>query len=115
MNYRPYKFQAFVTVNAAEGADSTGPPPAASVTLPPGMTKRMTLRGEHHLTHGSHFFTALVANSGDSSDWIGDNHAIVTIMLAGEDAADYFCAGDHFALWVGHDIADGVVTRRLFN
>jgi hypothetical protein len=78
------------------------------------MTKRMTLRGEHHVTHGSHFFAALVANSGESSDWIGDNHAIVTIMLAGEDAADYFGAGDHFALWVGHDIADGVVTRRLF-
>jgi hypothetical protein len=36
------------------------------------MTKRITLRGEHHLTHVSHFFTALVANSGDSSDWIGD-------------------------------------------
>jgi hypothetical protein len=78
------------------------------------MTKRITLRGEHHETHGSHFLAALVANSGDSSDWIGDNHAIVTIMLAGEDAADYFSAGDHFALWIGHDIADGVVTRRLF-
>jgi hypothetical protein len=35
-------------------------------------------------------------------------------MLAGEDAADYFGAGDHLALWVGHDIADGIVTRRLY-
>jgi hypothetical protein len=114
MNIRPYKFQAFVTVNAGEDADASGPPPTASATLPPGTTKRITLRGEHHDTHGSHFFTALVANSGDSSEWIGDSHAIVTVMLAGEDAADYFSAGDHFALWVGHDIADGIVTRRLF-
>jgi hypothetical protein len=35
-------------------------------------------------------------------------------MTSGDDPADYFSAGDHFALWLGHDIADGVVTRRLF-
>jgi hypothetical protein len=114
MNIRPYKFQAFITVHPADDADPGGVPPTASATLPPGMTKRMTLRGEHHVTHGSHFFPALVANGGDSQDWIGDDHAIVTVMLAGEDAAEYFSAGDHFALWLGHDIAEGIVTRRLF-
>ena len=114
MTFRPYKFQAFVTVNPAQDADPAEPPPAAAATLPPGLTKRVTLRGEHHVTHGSHFFSALVANNGDSSEWIGDNPAIVTVMTAGDDPADYFSAGDHFALWLGHDIADGVVTRRLF-
>jgi hypothetical protein len=114
MTAKPYKFQAFVTVSPPEGADPAGPPIAASATLPPGQIKRMAIRGEHHLTHGTHFFSALVANSGDSSDWIGDNHAIVTVMLTADDAADYLSAGDHFALWIGHDIADGIVTRRLF-
>jgi hypothetical protein len=59
-------------------------------------------------------FNALVANSGDSSEWIGDNHAIVTDMLRDDDAGEYFGAGDHFALWVGHDIADGIVTGRMY-
>lgn len=114
MTPRPYKFQAFVTVSFDEYSDPAGPPPAAAATLPPGQLKRMAVRGEHHRTHGSHFFSALVANSDDNPDWIGDNHAIVTVMLTAEDAADYFSAGDHFALWLGHDIADGIVTRRVF-
>ena len=29
-------------------------------------------------------------------------------------AAEYFGGSDHFALWIGHDIADGIVTRRLY-
>ena len=103
MRVRRYKFQAFVTV-----------PAPGEVVLPPGKIRRMTLRGENHTTHGSHFFSALVANQGDNAEWIGDNHAIVTVSLAGEDPAEYFSAGDHFALWLGHDVAEGVVTRRLF-
>ena len=111
-----YKFQAFVTMSPS-GNDGRSDPPAtavASAMLPPGKIRRMAVRGEHHETHSSHFFSALVANSGDSSEWIGDNHAIVTVMLTGDDPAEYFSAGDHFALWMGHDIADGVVTRRVF-
>ncbi len=113
MTPKPYKFQAFVTVSADEYSDPSHPP-AAAATLPPGQLKRMAVRGEHHRTHGSHFFSALVANSDDNPDWIGEDHAIVTVMLTAEDAADYFSAGDHFALWLGHDIADGIVTRRVF-
>jgi hypothetical protein len=114
MTPKPYKFQAFVTISSGQDSDPSHPPPAAAAALPPGQLKRMAVRGEHHQTHGSHFFCALVANSDDNPDWIGDNHAIVTVMLTAEDAADYFCAGDHFALWLGHDIADGIVTRRVF-
>ena len=114
MTSKSYKFQAFVTMSPAEEAGRAGLPAVAAATLPPGQITRMGVRGEHHGTHSSHFFSALVANSGDSSDWIGDNHAIVTVMLTGDDPAEYFSAGDHFALWLGHDIADGVVTRRLF-
>jgi len=46
----------------------------------------MAVRGEHHVTPSTHFFSALVANSGDYSDWIGDNHAVVTVMLSADDA-----------------------------
>jgi len=80
----------------------------------PGKIRRMAIRGEHHETHGSQFFSALVANNGDGSSWQDDDHEIVTIALVGDDLAEYFGAGDHFALWYGGDVADGVVTRRLF-
>lgn len=114
MTAKPCKFQAFVTLSPLETGDP-GTVPAASASLPPGQLRRMAVRGEHHVTHGSHFFSALVANSGDSSDWLGDNHAIVTIMLSGDDyPGEYLSPGDHFALWLGHDIAAGVVTRRVF-
>lgn len=76
--------------------------------------RRMVVRGEHHVTHAPYFFSALVANNGDGSEWTGDEHSILTVMLAGEEPAEYFGVGDHFALWAGHDVADGVVTRRLF-
>jgi hypothetical protein len=116
MTAQAYKFQAFLTLNPPGSADSpgrAGSDPIAPSALPTGQIQRMTVRGEHHDTHGTHFFPALVANYGDSAEWIGSDHAIVTIRLYGDDPADYFSAGDHFALWLGHDIADGVVTRRL--
>jgi hypothetical protein len=120
MTLKRCKFQAYLTFspplprespewNAA--ADSAA---ALSSALPSGEPRRMAVRGEHHDTHGRHFFSALVTNSGETGDWIGKNHAIVTVTLTGDNPLEYFSAGDHFALWLGHDIADGVVTRRLF-
>src|SRR5258708_35915675 len=92
MRPKPYKFQAFVTISAGQNSDPACPPLPAAATLPPGQLKRMAGRVEHHLTPGRHFFSALVANSVDNPDWIGDDHAIVTVMLAAADAADYFSA-----------------------
>jgi hypothetical protein len=106
MKAKNYKFQAYVTVNPAGHG---GP-----ATVPPGQVRRMAVRGEHHDTHGSRFFSALVANSGEGSGWLDEDHEIVTVALRCEDPGHYFCAGDHFALWLGDDVADGVVTRRVF-
>jgi len=117
MTAKPYKFQAYVTVSSPEGADAAGPPPPAAAALPPGKIRRMAVRGEHHDTHSTHFFSALVANGGDNAEWIGDNHAVVSVTLCADEAecaGEYFGAGDHFALWIGHDIADGIVTRRVY-
>jgi len=38
----------------------------------------------------------------------------VTLRLAGDDVTDYFAVGGQFDLWLGNDIGQGVVTRRLF-
>lgn len=98
-----YKFQALVTFD----------PPAAGAAGPPGQTRRMVVRGEHHETHGSHLFSALVT-PGEDSPRSDDDHVIMTVSLAAADPNDYFEIGDHFALWLGSDIGHGVVTRRLF-
>jgi hypothetical protein len=117
MSTKPYKFQAFVTVSSPEEGDAAGTRPQAAAALPPGKIRRMAVRGEHHDTHSTHFFRALVANGGDNEEWIGDNHAVVSVTICADDAecaGEYLEAGDHFALWIGHDIADGIVTRRVY-
>jgi hypothetical protein len=119
MTLKRCKFRAFLTLSpplpreSPERDDVSGPAAALSSALPPGQLRRMAVRGEHHDTHGRHFFSALVTNSDEAGDWIGENHAIVTVTLTGDNPLEYFSAGDHLALWLGHDIANGVVTRRL--
>lgn len=41
-------------------------------------------------------------------------HIVLVITVVGDDADDYLGAGEDFALWRGHDIGRGVVTRRIF-
>jgi hypothetical protein len=98
-----YKFQALVTLD----------PPAAGAAVHPGQTRRMVVRGEHHDTHDSQVFSALVT-PGEDSPGLDDHHVIMTVSLAAPDPSEYFEIGDHFALWLGGDIGHGVVTRRLF-
>lgn len=115
MKAQHYKFQALITLNTQAATGSGDPDPGLALAdLPPGQIRRMVVRGEHHRTHRTHFFSALVANNGEGSSWLDGNHAVVTVMLVGDELADHFGVGDHFALWRGHDVAVGVITRRLF-
>jgi hypothetical protein len=99
-----YKFQAVVTLD----------PPAARAAVGSGQTRRMVVRAQHHDTHDSQLFSALVTDAGESSPWRDDDHVVLTIALAGTDPGEYFDVGDHFALWLGGDVGHGLVTRRLF-
>lgn len=101
-----YKFQALVTLGH--------PAKGGLAEMPGGQTRRMVLRAQHHQTHASQFFTALVTDNGENPSWLGDDHVIMTVALVGDDTSEYFDIGDHFALWLGSDIGRGVVTRRLF-
>jgi hypothetical protein len=38
----------------------------------------------------------------------------VTFVVLGDDASDYLGTGERFALWDGHDLGMGVITRRIF-
>jgi hypothetical protein len=105
MTIKRYKIQALLTLSGSNSA------PAA---VPAGQVRRTLVRGQHHQTHVSQYFTCLVANNGEGADWLADNHLIVTIELAGEDPGTYFHIGDQIALRLGGDFASGVVSRRLF-
>lgn len=100
-----YKIQAMITLV----------PPQAGLTGPglAGPTCRAMIRAEHHDTHGRRFFPALLDVRDDYA--VPDaEHLVVTAVVLGEDACDYLAVGDHFALWRGCDIGQGVVTRRVF-
>ena len=101
---KSYKYQALVSL-APEDVDGLE-------ALSHGSACRMVIRGCHHETGASRFFNALVTTSADSVP--GNSHAVLVVTVVGDDAGDYLAAGRDFALWRGHDIGHGVVTRRLF-
>jgi hypothetical protein len=113
MSGHRYKFQGLLTLHpdaVPDGEAGTSP-----WELPPGQRRRMVVKAENSETHDTHFFNALVYNAGDGGDWLGGDHAIVTVSVAVEEPPeDYFSVGAHFALWLAGDVADGVVTRRVF-
>ena len=74
----------------------------------------MTVRADHHQTHRTKFFSALVTAPASAALWPGDHSVEMTLSVLGEDVLEYLDAGDEVALWRGHDIGHGVITRRLF-
>jgi hypothetical protein len=103
---RRYKFQALVHLAPAEAG-------AASAELPPGMTRYLVVRGQHRENHTSKIFSAMVSRDGDVVPQPAAP-STVTMVVVGDDVPQYLEPGDHFALWAGSDIGEGVVSRRLF-
>jgi hypothetical protein len=101
-----YKFQALVAPNATDDDD-------ARAKLSSG-SHRMVLRAEHSETRRSQVFSALVDAEDDGPFQSGSPHLMVTLRVVGDDVSDYLEIGSHFSLWLGSDVGQGVVTRRLF-
>jgi hypothetical protein len=101
-----YKFQALVTLGPAR--------PGGLAAAPGGQMRRVVVRGRHHDTGSSKFFSALVTKQGGDQPWPEEDPVIMTVALMGDDPGEYFEVGDSFAFWLGHDTGRGVVTRRLF-
>ena len=101
-----YKFQALVTLGSARDS--------ALGTLGGGQMRRVVIRGRNHDTGTSRFFSALVTKNGGDRTWPEEDPVLMTVALMGDDPGEYFEPGDHFAFWLGHDLGQGLVTRRLF-
>jgi hypothetical protein len=74
----------------------------------------MVLRGRNDDSRRSKFFCALISCDDNGPFRPGSGQRLVTVRLTGDDVADYFGIGGHFDLWLGDDVGQGVVTRRLF-
>jgi hypothetical protein len=98
-----YKFQALVTPNPDEGSRAK---------LGSG-SHRVVLRAESSETHRTQVFSALVDGDDGGPFRPGKPQVVVTLRVIGDDVSDYLAIGSHFSLWLGGDIGQGVVTRRL--
>lgn len=103
---KSYKFQVLVTLlPAGDGAPCVklGPAP-----------RRMVVRAANGQTQRSQLFSALISSYEDGPFRPGNPRVIATLRVTGDDVGDYLGIGRHFDLWLGGDVGEGVVTRRLF-
>jgi hypothetical protein len=103
---KTYKYQALVSVYP--GGDGS---PRVKLGAAP---RRMVLRGRSGESGRSQVFTALVSCDDGQPFRPGSPRVLATLRLAGDDVADYIQIGSHFDLWLGENVGQGVVTRRLF-
>jgi hypothetical protein len=101
-----YKFQALLTLYTADGV-----PPCPQLDAAP---RRMVLRGRSDESGRSQFFSVLVSRDGDMPPRSGNPRLEVIVRVAGDDVAEYLSVGRQFNLWLGEDVGEGIVTRRLF-
>ena len=99
---RQYKYRALVRLN---------PEPAGSEF--PLKDGRVVVRAKHHDAHHNKMFSALVSGVHDEPLQARGHSLELTVTVVGEDVIEYLEAGDTFALWRGHDIGQGLISRRL--
>lgn len=102
-NMEQYKYSTLVKLNGP-GSDRTDPPLQAGA--------RVAVRARHHETGASKLFSALIVVILDDSPQ-PDHSVPLTLAVVGDDVPEYLDAGDSFTLWRGHDIGQGVISRRL--
>lgn len=101
---KQYKYSALVKLNPPSGTSAEPPLP--------GSGGRVVVRARHHDTRSSKIFSALVTSPPDRP--VQPDHGVqLTLTVLGDDVFDYLEAGDTFTLWRGHDIGQGVISRRL--
>lgn len=101
-----FKYRALVKLDSAGVGTGGQPLPATG--------GRVVVRAHHHDTQQDKMFGALVdAVHGEPLRPV-DHSIQLTMTVSGDDAGDYLEPGDTFVLWRGHDIGQGVISRRLF-
>jgi hypothetical protein len=101
-----YKFQALLTLR---------PEAAGRARVALGRSpSRVVVRARNPESGRFRMFSALVSTDWDGPYRPGGTRTIVTLVVAGDDGGIPLGVGEHFRLWRGSDIGEGVVSRRLF-
>jgi hypothetical protein len=74
----------------------------------------MVLCGRNDDSGQSHMYTALVSCDDGMPFRPGSDRFLATLRLAGDDVTDYLPIGGRFELWLGRQVGEGIITRRLF-
>ena len=101
-----YKFQALVTLYPGSDAALHGKLDSAP--------HRIVLRGRNAESGHSQLFAALVSCDDNKPFRPGSPRVLVTLRVVGDDVGDYLGVGEHFDLWLGSEVGEGVITRRVF-
>jgi tellurite resistance protein TehA-like permease len=103
---RRYTFEALVTIAPGGGPSAVVPGPDWRGVVRAGTDDDGTSPG---------LFTALVAGwDPHSPGRAGAVQALATLVAFGPEPAESLPVGGSFALWRGHDVGHGIVTRRIF-
>jgi tellurite resistance protein TehA-like permease len=104
---RRYTFEALITITP--GASSVAP------ALGPDWRGVIRAAADGHDGGSPGLFSALVAGwDPHSPSRAGAAQALATIVVFGPQPAECLPVGGSFALWRGHDVGHGIVTRRIF-
>jgi hypothetical protein len=103
---RRYTFEALVTIAPDASPSARAPGPDWRGVIRAGTDGGGTPPG---------LFSALVAGwVPHPSGRTGAAKALATIVVFGPGPAECLPVGGSFALWRGHDVGHGIVTRRIF-
>ena len=102
-----YKYRALITLDATGAGGSARQYPLG--------THKLMVRCSN-LAHPAtlRYFPAAIYRADEQPLAPGDADVIVTIEVADDEAGEFLGPGQHIALWNGHDIGRGVISRRVF-
>lgn len=101
---KSHKYCTLVKLDADAGKQDVGLPAEGG---------RIVLKAHHHETQKDKLFSALVNPAVSEPSRASDRSIQLTITVYGEDVGDYLEPGDTFVLWRGHDVGQGIISRRL--
>jgi hypothetical protein len=104
---RHYKYRAVVALDDAAPGTPCRPYPSG--------TRSVMIRCSHRREAGlCRYFPAAIYRCDEQPLTPGETGVVVTIDIADDEASAYLCPGQRVALWQGHDIGHGVISRLVF-
>jgi len=112
MKLRQFRYRAVITLDPARPGPSVLHPPARQY---PNHTHALVVLA-HSLNEADRYKYFPAETSWDGGEVLhpGD-HAVVTVTVTDDEAAEFLGTGQEITLWSGGEIGHGTISRRIFN